>query len=115
VGPGAVSGTLREVEGRRHRSHRLLKRRLGAQRRHPGGARVSDAFCRGDQKGIRDRHGHGRLHYHPAQAEQIIATGLADAVVLARELLRNPYWLMQAAKALKIDPSWPAQYLLAKS
>jgi len=51
----------------------------------------------------------------PAQAEQIIATDLADAVVLARELLRNPYWPMQAAKALKVDPSWPVQYLRAKS
>ena len=51
----------------------------------------------------------------PAQAEQIIATGLADAVVLARELLRNPYWPMQAAKALKVEPSWPVQYLRAKS
>jgi 2,4-dienoyl-CoA reductase-like NADH-dependent reductase (Old Yellow Enzyme family) len=51
----------------------------------------------------------------PAQAEQIIATGLADAVVLARELLRNPYWPMQAAKALKVDPAWPVQYLRAKS
>jgi 2,4-dienoyl-CoA reductase-like NADH-dependent reductase (Old Yellow Enzyme family) len=51
----------------------------------------------------------------PAQAEQIIATGLADAVVLARELLRNPYWPMQAAKALRVDPPWPVQYLRAKS
>ena len=51
----------------------------------------------------------------PVQAEQIIATELADAVVLARELLRNPYWPMQAAKALKVDPSWPVQYLRAKS
>lgn len=51
----------------------------------------------------------------PPQAEQIIATGLADAVVLARELLRNPYWPLQAAKALKVEPSWPVQYLRAKS
>jgi 2,4-dienoyl-CoA reductase-like NADH-dependent reductase (Old Yellow Enzyme family) len=51
----------------------------------------------------------------PAQAEQIIATGLADAVVLARELLRNPYWPMQAAKALGIEQAWPVQYLRAKS
>ncbi len=50
----------------------------------------------------------------PAQAEQIIATGLADVVILARELLRNPYWPMQAAKALKADLSWPFQYLRAK-
>jgi 2,4-dienoyl-CoA reductase-like NADH-dependent reductase (Old Yellow Enzyme family) len=51
----------------------------------------------------------------PAQAEQIIATGLADAVVLARELLRNPYWPMQAAKALRVEQPWPVQYLRAKS
>ena len=51
----------------------------------------------------------------PAQAEQIIATGLADAVVLARELLRNPYWPMQAAKDLKVEPPWPVQYLRARS
>jgi 2,4-dienoyl-CoA reductase-like NADH-dependent reductase (Old Yellow Enzyme family) len=50
----------------------------------------------------------------PIQAEQIIATGLADAVVLAREMLRNPYWPMQAAQALKVDLPWPVQYLRAK-
>jgi 2,4-dienoyl-CoA reductase-like NADH-dependent reductase (Old Yellow Enzyme family) len=50
----------------------------------------------------------------PAQAEQIVATGLADAVVLAREMLRNPYWPLYAAKALKADIPWPDQYLRAK-
>jgi 2,4-dienoyl-CoA reductase-like NADH-dependent reductase (Old Yellow Enzyme family) len=50
----------------------------------------------------------------PAQAEHIIATGLADAVVLAREMLRNPYWPMHAAKALRVDFPWPVQYLRAK-
>ena len=50
----------------------------------------------------------------PAQAEHIIATGLADAVVLAREMLRDPYWPMHAAKALKVDLPWPVQYLRAK-
>jgi 2,4-dienoyl-CoA reductase-like NADH-dependent reductase (Old Yellow Enzyme family) len=50
----------------------------------------------------------------PAQAEHVIATGLADAVVLAREMLRNPYWPMHAAKALKVDLPWPVQYLRAK-
>ncbi len=51
----------------------------------------------------------------PAQAEHIVATGLADAVVLAREMLRNPYWPMLAAKALKVDLAWPNQYLRAKA
>jgi 2,4-dienoyl-CoA reductase-like NADH-dependent reductase (Old Yellow Enzyme family) len=51
----------------------------------------------------------------PAQAEHIIATGLADAVAFAREMLRNPYWPMHAAKALKVDIPWPVQYLRAKT
>jgi 2,4-dienoyl-CoA reductase-like NADH-dependent reductase (Old Yellow Enzyme family) len=50
----------------------------------------------------------------PAQAEQIIATGLADAVFLARALLRDPYWPLHAAKALGVDIAWPPQYERAK-
>jgi len=50
----------------------------------------------------------------PVQAEQIIATGLADAVFLAREMLRNPYWPLAAAQALRVDVSWPVQYERAK-
>jgi len=50
----------------------------------------------------------------PAQAEQIIATGLADAVLLGRELLRNPYWPLEAAQALGNNLSWPVQYERAK-
>ena len=51
----------------------------------------------------------------PAQAEQIVATGQADAVSLARELLRHPHWPLDAAKALGVDVEWPAQYRRAKS
>jgi 2,4-dienoyl-CoA reductase-like NADH-dependent reductase (Old Yellow Enzyme family) len=51
----------------------------------------------------------------PYQAEQIIANGLADAVLLGRELLRNPYWPLQAAKALRVDVAWPPQYLRGKN
>ncbi|MCL4478008.1 MAG: NADH:flavin oxidoreductase/NADH oxidase [Deltaproteobacteria bacterium] len=50
----------------------------------------------------------------PFQAEQIIATGIADALVLGREVLRNPYWPLHAARSLKADASWPKQYLRAK-
>jgi len=50
----------------------------------------------------------------PAQAEQIIATGQADAVSLARQMLRDPYWPLHAAKALGVDIPWPDQYLRAK-
>jgi 2,4-dienoyl-CoA reductase-like NADH-dependent reductase (Old Yellow Enzyme family) len=49
-----------------------------------------------------------------AQAEQIVATGLADAVFLARQLLRDPYWPLHAARVLGVDLPWPVQYLRAK-
>ena len=51
---------------------------------------------------------------NPVQAEQIIATGLADAVLLAREMLRKPYWPLEAARVLGVDITWPKQYLRAK-
>lgn len=50
----------------------------------------------------------------PAQAEQIVATGLADAVFLAREMLRDPNWPLRAARALGVDVPWPQQYERAK-
>lgn len=50
----------------------------------------------------------------PAQAEQIVATGQADAVLLGREMLRDPYWPLHAARVLRADVSWPNQYLRAK-
>ena len=50
----------------------------------------------------------------PHQAEEIIASGSADAVLLARELLRDPYWPLHAARALGVDVPWPDQYQRAK-
>ena len=46
----------------------------------------------------------------PAQADQIIRTGQADVVLLARELLRDPYWPLRAAEALHQPASYPVQY-----
>lgn len=51
----------------------------------------------------------------PVQAEQIIALGQADVVLLAREFLRDPYWPRHAASALGIDPQWPDQYKRAQA
>ena len=48
------------------------------------------------------------------QAEHILRTGQADAVFLARELLRDPYWPLHAAAALHTDVEWPLQYQRAK-
>jgi 2,4-dienoyl-CoA reductase-like NADH-dependent reductase (Old Yellow Enzyme family) len=50
----------------------------------------------------------------PQQAEEIVANGDADAVLLARAMLRDPYWPMHAAKALSVDIPWPVQYERAK-
>ncbi|MFJ2189076.1 NADH:flavin oxidoreductase/NADH oxidase [Kitasatospora sp. NPDC087861] len=49
----------------------------------------------------------------PVQAQDILASGRADAVLLGRELLRNPYWARQAAAALGGQVSSPDQYHLA--
>jgi 2,4-dienoyl-CoA reductase-like NADH-dependent reductase (Old Yellow Enzyme family) len=48
------------------------------------------------------------------QAEAIVAAGEADAVFLARQLLRDPYWPLHAAHDLGADVPWPDQYLRAK-
>ncbi|MGB9485322.1 MAG: NADH:flavin oxidoreductase/NADH oxidase [Terriglobia bacterium] len=47
----------------------------------------------------------------PAQADHIIRTGQADLVLLARELLRDPYWPLRAARELGLKFPWPVQYL----
>jgi 2,4-dienoyl-CoA reductase-like NADH-dependent reductase (Old Yellow Enzyme family) len=48
-----------------------------------------------------------------AQAEHILVTGQADAVIIARELLRDPYWPLRAGRELGQAASWPVQYLRA--
>jgi 2,4-dienoyl-CoA reductase-like NADH-dependent reductase (Old Yellow Enzyme family) len=47
----------------------------------------------------------------PHQANAIVERGQADLVLLARELLRNPYWPMHAAAALHVAPEWAVPYL----
>ena len=49
----------------------------------------------------------------PAQCEEILASGKADLVLLAREFLRDPYFAGHAAKALEADFKPPKQYLRA--
>ncbi len=49
----------------------------------------------------------------PAQADEIIRNGRADVVLLGRELLRDPYWPLHAALALKQPAPVPSQYLRA--
>jgi len=46
----------------------------------------------------------------PQQGEQIIASGQADVISLAREFLRDPYWPLHAARALGKEQAPPVQY-----
>ncbi|WP_435018382.1 NADH:flavin oxidoreductase/NADH oxidase [Tundrisphaera sp. TA3] len=47
----------------------------------------------------------------PRQAEEIVASGAADLVFLGRELLRNPYWTVEAEEALRgQQTTWPTPY-----
>lgn len=43
----------------------------------------------------------------PEQANYIIETGEADAVFLARAMLRNPHWALTASEKLGIKIKWP--------
>jgi 2,4-dienoyl-CoA reductase-like NADH-dependent reductase (Old Yellow Enzyme family) len=49
-----------------------------------------------------------------AEAESIISSQKADLVLLARQLLRDPYFPLHAAKELNVDVPWPVQYERAK-
>ena len=48
------------------------------------------------------------------QAESILQEDKADLILMGRELLRNPYFPLQAARQLGDDINWPVQYLRAK-
>lgn len=50
----------------------------------------------------------------PMQADQIVRLGQADAVVIARQFLRDPYFPLHAARLLHKDIAWPQQYERAK-
>jgi len=48
------------------------------------------------------------------QAETILVKEEADLVIMAREMLRDPYFPLHAALELGVDIQWPNQYLRAK-
>jgi NADPH2 dehydrogenase len=50
----------------------------------------------------------------PEMADEIIRNRRADLVALGRELLRHPYWPLDAAAALGVEVGWPAQYRRAR-
>jgi 2,4-dienoyl-CoA reductase-like NADH-dependent reductase (Old Yellow Enzyme family) len=48
------------------------------------------------------------------QAEEVLQDEKADLVLFARELLRNPYFPLQAAHESIVDSTWPVQYVRSK-
>lgn len=46
----------------------------------------------------------------PRQAEQLLTDGAADAILLGRQLLREPYFAFRAARELGADIAVPKQY-----
>jgi len=47
------------------------------------------------------------------QAEQVLASGAADAIFAGREWLRDPHFALRAAHELGAEVAWPPQYLRA--
>lgn len=50
----------------------------------------------------------------PQECEKILQEQGADLIMLARQMLRDPYFPLHAAKALGVDVPWPSQYMRAK-
>ncbi|UWF78238.1 MULTISPECIES: NADH:flavin oxidoreductase/NADH oxidase [Microbacterium] len=48
------------------------------------------------------------------QAEQVLASGAADAIFAGREWLRDPHFGLRAAHELGVEAPWPPQYLRAR-
>jgi 2,4-dienoyl-CoA reductase-like NADH-dependent reductase (Old Yellow Enzyme family) len=80
----------------------------------PAGPGYQTPFAAAIRKELNIPTGTVGLIIQPLQAEHILATGQADVVILAREMLRDPYWALHAANLLQADVPWPRQYLRAK-
>jgi 2,4-dienoyl-CoA reductase-like NADH-dependent reductase (Old Yellow Enzyme family) len=53
--------------------------------------------------------------FSPLLFPEIVASGHADAVMLAREMLRDPHFALRAARDLGVELDyWPPQYLRAR-
>ena len=91
---------------------RLLLWRQCTARKDSGRAGLSDAICGADLPGSQHPYRCGGDDHitHSGRAHPRYRTE-ADAVIIARELLRDPYWPLRAARELSQPISWPVQYL----
>jgi 2,4-dienoyl-CoA reductase-like NADH-dependent reductase (Old Yellow Enzyme family) len=88
---------------------------LHAQARVPVGPSYQVAFAQGVREGSGILTGAVGMITDAVQAESILASGQADLVFLAREMLRDPYFPLRAAQELGFkEMHWPVQYERAK-
>lgn len=80
----------------------------------PAGPGYQVPFAAGVRKEANIATGAVGIITEAGQAEKILNDGDADLIFLARELLRDPYWPLHAAKYLGVDIPWPNQYARAK-
>jgi len=81
--------------------------------RIPVGTGYQTRFAEQIRRETGSRTGAVGLITSPVQADHIIQSGQADLVLLAREMLRDPYWPLRAARELGRQTPWPVQYLRA--
>jgi len=86
-----------------------------AHARIPVGPGYQTAFAERIRREAGIRTGAVGMITSAAQADHIIRTGQADVVFMAREMLRNPYWPLHAARQLHQEFPWPKQYERARS
>lgn len=79
----------------------------------PAGPGYQTAFAERIRKEAQVATGAVGMIVSPTQADHIVRTGQADIVLLAREMLRDPYFPLRAARELRQEITWPAQYLRA--
>jgi 2,4-dienoyl-CoA reductase-like NADH-dependent reductase (Old Yellow Enzyme family) len=80
----------------------------------PAGPGYQTAFAERIRRESGIRTGAVGLITTPEQADHVIRTGQADLVLLGRELLRDPYFALRAARGLGGEGPWPRQYLRAR-
>lgn len=77
----------------------------------PVGPGYQTAFAERIRREVRIATGAVGMITEPVQAEHIVHSGQADCVLLAREMLRDPYFPLRAASQLhRVVPDWPPQY-----
>ena len=93
---------------------RRVRRRQRAAAAHRGRPGLPGAVRPRRARGLRAADRRRRDDHPAAQAEQVLVDGSADAVLLARALLRDPHWALAAAAELGAEVDWPVQYVRAR-